>query len=638
MKNYRKIVKEDLAKLRSSSHTMKDIFDISFSHENMIAYERLNNFHIESVTYKDLKKQIVKFADSLMKNHKPVKGEFIAIDLENGPSFLIAFWGSLMAGYIPYLVNSYYPLSLREALLNRLKINKVITFSNAYPDFEKIDINLTLKNINEEGTFKENWANSFALSSTLTGLEAKIVLYEGESIALEIENSDDIISKNSWFMQDYKGRIKIASILPLFHIFGIMVSYLWFAFFGRTIVFFNNLSEETVRATIIRHGITHIFAPPLLFNKLSDGIEKGLSLESKKKQKAYSKAINLIAKIGDIAPKLSLYLSRKLMKEVRTKAFGESPRFMISGGAYISSTVLKNINGIGYPLFNGYGTTETSITSLNLSLKFSSRIDGSIGKPFKSVTYSLLDNNNLLVKGKSLAKKIIYLNGKEEVINEVLTNDILIYQDDTYFINGRTSDLYISDNGENISPDLIEREINLPLANSFSILELDGKLTLIIQYDEHITPLLIKRELEQLRKELYQISYGKYISNILLTHDNLSSLHAIKVSRKLLKKNIKENKIKFFNIDKLDQKVEDDKDKEDEYMILIKKNFQDCLLKETIINQDSDFFLDLGGDSLGYITLLTTIEETFQVKFDLEKDRNLRTPFDFYSRIKKEAR
>ena len=50
MKNYRKIVKEDLAKLRSSSHTMKDIFDISFSHENKIAYERLNNFHIESVT------------------------------------------------------------------------------------------------------------------------------------------------------------------------------------------------------------------------------------------------------------------------------------------------------------------------------------------------------------------------------------------------------------------------------------------------------------------------------------------------------------------------------------------------------------------------------------------------------------
>ena len=27
MKNYRKIVKEDLAKLRSSSRTMKDIFD-----------------------------------------------------------------------------------------------------------------------------------------------------------------------------------------------------------------------------------------------------------------------------------------------------------------------------------------------------------------------------------------------------------------------------------------------------------------------------------------------------------------------------------------------------------------------------------------------------------------------------------
>ena len=128
MENYRSTVKHDLGKLRNSKRRLQDIFNIAFSHENMIAVERLNDLKLEEITYKELRREIENFASYLHYEYKPEEGEWIAIDLANGPLFLIAFWGSLMAGFNPYLVNSYYPLSLRLSLLDRLKIKKVPVF------------------------------------------------------------------------------------------------------------------------------------------------------------------------------------------------------------------------------------------------------------------------------------------------------------------------------------------------------------------------------------------------------------------------------------------------------------------------------------------------------------------------------
>ena len=141
MKNYKVIVKEDLSLLRNSKRELKDIFKISFSHENTVAYEQLVNFEIQKVTYVQLKEKIEQFASFLTSNYAPKKDEYIGIDLANSPNFIIAFYGSLMAGYAPYLINSYYPLNLRIALLNRLGINKVITLNDQYDPFIKIDIN-----------------------------------------------------------------------------------------------------------------------------------------------------------------------------------------------------------------------------------------------------------------------------------------------------------------------------------------------------------------------------------------------------------------------------------------------------------------------------------------------------------------
>lgn len=637
MENYRKTVQDNLRRLRHSKREMKDLFEIAFSHRKMTAYERLVDLHLEAVRYDELQTRIEAFALYLHTQFPPSEGEYVAIDLPNGPSFLIAFWGSLMAGYSPYLINSYYPVHLRHELLNRLNIKKVVSLSDDYRDYLRPDILSFPLDIQGEKPKDEWWANRFALSSTLTGLKAKIAVYEGSSIASEIENSDAILAKNPWFMQDYRKAIKVAAILPFFHIFGIMVSYLWFAFFGRTIVFFNDLSSETVRSTILRHGVTHIFAPPLLFNKLFDGIQDGVRQAGKKKSRAFRKAVSFLSKLGDFAPKMALSLSRRLMREVRSKAFGESPRFMISGGSYIDSEVLKTINAIGYPLFNGYGTTETSITGANLSLRFSKRIDGSIGHPFPSVSYSFSPDGTLLIRGTSLAKKVLSLDGNSEDIDVFPTNDIVVEKDGAYFIEGRKTDLFISGNGENVSPDMIEQQLDLPLAAAFSVLELEKRLTLILQYREGFSSILVEKEVASARDQLSKIAYGSSVSDIRLTYDPLSNPNAIKTSRAQLKKAIVEGKVRLFSPSAL---VRPDDwisgEEKDPTLALIEELFLTSLGKRISINENSDFFLDLGGDSLGYISLIVSIEKAFGIHFDLEKDRALRTPASFRKRIEED--
>lgn len=635
MENYRKTVKHDLNLLKNSKKELKDIFEIIFSHSDKIACEWLLNLHIQTITYKELKEKIIIFATNLRTKYKPNKDEFIGIDLNNSPLFIISFWGSLMAGYSPYLINKFYPLNLRISLLKRLNINKVITNCDEYNGVAiKIDEQFILTQDRKQELNDFSWSNNFAISSSLTGLEAKIVIYDGYSISSEIENSDKIIAKNPWFMKDYKKCIKVAAILPFFHIFGIMVSYFWFAFFGRTMVFFNNLSSECVRATIIRHHVTHIFAPPIVFNKMYEGIMNGLKNVGDKKTKSFYKAINLVNKVGDVSPNLALKMSKILLREVRYQVFGDSPSFMISGGSYIGLDVLKIINGIGYPLFNGYGTTESSITSANLSLKFSKRINSSVGKPFPSVGYKLTSDGILTIKGKSLAKKILYLDGRQEDINEFKTNDIFYQKDGDYFISGRLDDLYIGKNGENISPDLIEEKLKIDYALSFSIINLNDNLCLILQYNPTTSPLLIKKEYQSIINQLSKISYGNNVNKIFYTYDDISNHNLIKMSRKQLSLAIK---IKMVNLKSIDNIKEEKNVENNDLLLSIIELFKKSLNNEVIVNYNSDYFLDLNGDSLGYISLLASIEQTFDIHFNLEKENAPRTPMQFYERIKNKS-
>jgi len=633
MENYKKTVKKDIGAIIKSDKTLKDIYNVIFSHLDHIAYERLVDFEIDAATYRAHDLEIRAFAAYLKHIYPGETPEYIGIDLGNTPGFLIAFWGVLMSGNKPYLINSFYPAELRTKLLKKLDVKLVITSADGYTDFTVVNPDAFDKHCPQiaDGF----WQNEFALSSTLTGLEAKICVFDGEAVVNQILNAKDILKTNKWLMNDYQKRIKIAMILPLFHIFGIMVSYFWFAFFGRTMVFLKDNSPDTIRGTINRHKVTHIFAPPILFHKLYKGIINGISQESEKRKKKFQKGVKLAFTMQDIFPSLGVMLSKRLFKEVLAASFGMSPQFMISGGAHIDAEALKTINCIGYPLFNGYGTTETAISGANFAKRISKRTDGSIGNPFKSAGYTYDEDGTLIVSGSSICKKIITLQDEQSGLCSIKTNDLIKTINGSHFIVGRKSDLYIGENGENISPDTIQNELKVKNANRFCVLEIDGRLSIVLEYNEKLPSVIITNEIEKIKNALAKITCGQYVSGIFVTYEPIANPNAIKVSRELLKKNIAEGVVILKDYKKLsgDEKRQND-GQEDATMSAIKQAFKSAADTDAEVQSNDDFFLDLNGDSLGYFSLINELESIFNIQFNLEKCKNLRTPGNFYQYLK----
>jgi len=644
-----KIIKEDIGVIVKSNKTLKDVYNVIFSHSDEIAYERLVDFEVDAVTYAAHDLEIRAFAAYLKHTYPGITSGYIGIDLGNTPNFLIAFWGVLMSGNKPYLVNSFYPQEHKIKLLKKLNVKIVITDAADYIDFTIVNIDVFDKKC--PVIADEFWQNEFALSSTLTGLEAKICVFDGGTVVNQILNTPNIIKTNKWLMSSCQERIKVAVILPLFHIFGIMVSYFWFAFFGLTMVFLKDNSPDTIRGTINRHKVTHIFAPPILFHKLYKGIINGISQESEKLKKKFERGIKFSFALQNIFPSFGVAVSRKLFKEVLIASFGLSPRFMISGGAHIDSEALKIINCIGYPLFNGYGTTETAITGANFALKIDVRTNGSIGKPFKNVSYSYGEDETLIVSSGSMCKRIVSLDSEpldSELLNEdesdrhcaaktacFKTNDLVKIVNGQLFVVGRKNDLYVGENGENISPDIIQNSLNIKTANRFCVLEIDKRLSIVLEYNKIIPNDIIANEIGQIKNTLVNIPCGHYVKDIFVTHEPIANSNAIKVSRALLRKKIDEGSVILKDYKKLidDEKRKNDK-QEDETMFVIRQAFKKAADTDADVQSNNDFFLDLGGDSLGYFSLICELESMFNIQFNLEKNKGLRTPDNFYKYLK----
>ena len=73
-------------------------------------------------------------------------------------------------------------------------------------------------------------------SSGTTGTP-KIIIYDGNAISEQILLSGDIVKINPTIKNDKRLNIRLIAFLPFYHIFGLMATFLWFFFFGRTFIF-----------------------------------------------------------------------------------------------------------------------------------------------------------------------------------------------------------------------------------------------------------------------------------------------------------------------------------------------------------------------------------------------------------------
>lgn len=608
-----RFVRNNSNELRAGKYTIKEIFDIVFRNEGNIMAETSSALRIIEHTYGDVKRRAADAAAGLAALGK--RDEFIGLFGENSVEWLVLFWAILMSGNKPYLVNTRQPAGFTNGVLNTLSCDTVVYIGN------EPDLNAKLVPFSSlEGTGNVlpelPFGNELALTTSGTTMKEKICIYTGREITEQILNCDSIIDKNPDIKTFYHGRLKMLMFLPLCHIFGLEAAYLWFAFGNVTFVFLPSYTPEAIMHTIRRHEVTHIFAVPLFWHTVEKSVMREVRAKGEKTFEKFEKGLKLSEKLQRLSPVLGKKLAQRLLREVRREVFGDSVIFCISGGSYIRSSALKLMNCLGYPLYNGYGMSEIGITSVELSKRIQDRLLGSVGKPFDSIEYRLSGEGHLLVRGRSVCRKVIIDGAEQENTDWFDTGDIMRADESgRYYAEGRRSDVVFSDNGEKLNPDLAESLLNIPNAVDLTVMGDDKNERLILIV--HIPTTLIDVQREKLKNDVEAAvralpsAYG--ISRVCYTYDPLMEEGGIKISREYVRRKLASGEIRLFDsifeaktaVGSVDTEIE---------RILV-SIFAEVLDKpEEEISPDAHFINDLGGSSLDYFTLIGEVDKRFDIK------------------------
>ena len=254
------------------------------------------------------------------------------------------------------------------------------------------------------------------------------------------------------------------SFLPLSHAFERMVSFVYLLT-GVTVIFAE--SFDTIGRDIGLVRPTVITGVPRVYEKLQARImEKGQS-GSAVKARLFRWAIGvglsraralLRGRKPSALTALQVPLADKLVFSKVREGVGGRLRFVVSGSAPLAPAVTEFFQGLGLPVIEGYGLTETA-PILTVNPPAAPRV-GTVGRPVAGVELRIADDGEILARGPNVMPG--YYN-KPDATAEVLkdgwfhTGDIGAIDAEGYLtITDRKKDLIVTSGGKKIAPQPIE--------------------------------------------------------------------------------------------------------------------------------------------------------------------------------------
>jgi len=253
------------------------------------------------------------------------------------------------------------------------------------------------------------------------------------------------------------------SFLPLSHSFELLVSYVYLAY-GVTIVFAEAI--ETIAKDLAMVRPTVMTGVPRVYEKFQVRIlERGGALPQPRRTLfhwgvrvavARARAMEKGGPRGLLA--LETAVAERLVFSKIRESVGGRLRCLVSGSAPLPLDVATFFAGIGLPITEGYGLTETSpvVTANPMNAP---RL-GTVGKPIPGVEVKIADDGEVLVRGPNVM--VGYYNKPAETAAVLKdgwfhTGDVGTLDADGYLaITDRKKDLLVTSGGKKIAPQPIE--------------------------------------------------------------------------------------------------------------------------------------------------------------------------------------
>jgi long-chain acyl-CoA synthetase len=255
------------------------------------------------------------------------------------------------------------------------------------------------------------------------------------------------------------------SFLPLSHVLERTAGYYMALMVGSTIAYAESIDALAANMQEVKPhfmvSVPRVYEK--VYQRIIDGVDSGSGVKKKifywakglSKQNAYLIVENK-KPAGCFGFKYKI--AHKLVFSKVHTAFGGRLQFCISGGAPLGKDLAEFFNGIGLPVLEGYGLTETSpIITFNY---FGSICYGSVGKVIPGGEVKIAEDGEILSKGPQNCPG--YYNNPEATAELfdgewLKTGDIGHLDKDGYlFITDRKKDLIVTSGGKNIAPQPLE--------------------------------------------------------------------------------------------------------------------------------------------------------------------------------------
>lgn len=334
----------------------------------------------------------------------------------------------------------------------------------------------------------------------------------------------------------------ILSTLPMAHMYGLMTEFLFNIVLGNHIFFLTRLPSPTLISEALSEIKPDIlYAVPLVVDKIV-------------RKEVFPHIQTNRARLLMNMPVINKRIKEKIREFVLRK-FGERPYEVVVGGAPLNKEIENFFISVGFPIAMGYGTTETA--PLITFAHQDNYVAGSCGVAVKHMEVKVLSDDPENVAGELVCRGINVMKGyykNQEATDAVIdkdgwfhTGDLATMSADGHiFVRGRSKNMLLGPNGQNIYPEEIEDKLNsMAMVNESIVIQSNDKLVALVHPDmEEVNNLGFTDEdleniMEQNRKELnMQIPSFAKVSRIKLHNQEFE-----KTAKKSIKRYLYQNAI-----------------------------------------------------------------------------------------------
>ena len=471
---------------------------------NKIAYHSYDIAaqHWESTTWATMGKEVGRWQASLQReNLKP--GDHVAIMLRNCREWVVFDQAALGMGLVTVPLytddrpeNAAY--ILRDAKVKLLVVEgkrqwqRMQTISKELKGLQRI---ISINTIEAEDHPRDS--RLMSLTDWVFGLDGPVLVHNAEptDLATIVYTSGTsgkpkgvMLSHDNILFNAYQSSVcvefveddRFLSFLPLSHMLERTAGYYLPMMVGAEVAFarsVNQLAEDlkTQRPTVM-------ISVPRIYERVYSKITASLAKQPAFKRVLFDTTVRLGWKHyqykqgrGSFSfSLLFLPIFNRLVAHKILSAFGGRMKYAVVGGAAMPPEISRIFIGLGMPLLQGYGMTETSpVVCVN---RPSSNIPESIGQTLTGMEVRIGKNNELLTRSRSVM--LGYWNNKKAT-QETIDDEGWLHTEDQarideyghLYLTGRIKEIIVLGNGEKIPPNDMEMAIRMdPLIEQVMIL------------------------------------------------------------------------------------------------------------------------------------------------------------------------